>query len=204
MTLRFVQILFLGLFSGFLLAQAPGDREDAETERRKILRAADLVDSIQVQQEQFQSRITDLEARLKGITEKCENLLTENQKLRGDLATLKSGLEKSEESRIKEREVLLKEIGSLISEKTKNVPSSHDALLKVREEETKKTSESTSPEKPESGFYYTVQKGDTLSAIADAYKANGVNITIQDIRDANKLTKKDVIRTGQKLFIPKK
>lgn len=189
------------------LAQLPGEREDAENERRKILRAADLVDTIQVQQETLQTRITELETKLKSIADKSDALTSENQKLRSDLATLKSALEKSEEARTKERDVLLKEVGSIISEKTKAIPSTgQDALLRVREEEsTPKKKENHSPqENPEHGFYYTVQKGDTLAAISEAYKQNGVNVSIQDIRNANQLTKKDVIKTGQKLFIPKK
>lgn len=49
-------------------------------------------------------------------------------------------------------------------------------------------------------FYeYTVQKGATLGVIAKAYK-----VSIEDIRKANKLSKADMLRVGQKLLIPKK
>jgi len=45
---------------------------------------------------------------------------------------------------------------------------------------------------------YTVLRGDTLSAIAVAF-----GVTVEDIKRANNL-KKDMIREGQKLVIPKK
>ncbi|MES2307316.1 MAG: LysM peptidoglycan-binding domain-containing protein, partial [Verrucomicrobiota bacterium] len=197
-----------------LLAQNPSAREDAEADRRKILRAADLVDSIQAAQEQLQTEVTDLKSKIKSSQETVENLQSENQKLRGDLLTLKTAIEKSEEARLKEREALLKEIASVVAEKTKSYPQSHgDALLHVREEETTPTKkvEKEKPEKTkessaekETGFYHVVEKGHTLSSIADAYRQQGINVTIDDIRKANNLTKKDVIHVGQKLFIPKK
>jgi LysM repeat protein len=214
----FRSFLFLTLFmTAALVAQNPGAREDAEADRRKILRAADLVDSIQAAQEQLQADVTELKTKLKSSQETVDNLQSENQKLRGDLALLKSAIEKSEEARLKERDVLLKEIASVVAEKTKSYPQSHgDALLRVRDEETAavapaKKTEKEKPEKTkepapekEAGFYHVVEKGHTLSGIADAFRQQGVNITIDDIRKANNLSKKDVIHVGQKLFIPKK
>ena len=39
--------------------------------------------------------------------------------------------------------------------------------------------------------------------IRDAYRENGVNVTVSEIRKANGLTQTSVLKTGQKLFIPK-
>ncbi|HMP72109.1 MAG TPA: LysM peptidoglycan-binding domain-containing protein [Kiritimatiellia bacterium] len=47
------------------------------------------------------------------------------------------------------------------------------------------------------GYEHTVQPGETLSAIATAYGAR-----VSDIVQANNLTSADVLRVGQKLFIP--
>ncbi|HNX04108.1 MAG TPA: LysM peptidoglycan-binding domain-containing protein [Opitutales bacterium] len=52
---------------------------------------------------------------------------------------------------------------------------------------------------PKTGVSYTVQKGDTLSAIARRYDA-----TIEDIKNANNITDPTKIRVGQILFIPQK
>ena len=64
------------------------------------------------------------------------------------------------------------------------------------------TSSSSGNRKGPSGkgeFYeYTVESGATLGAIARAYK-----VSVTDIKKANNL-KSDIIRVGQKLYIPKK
>jgi len=193
-------------------AQTPAVREDLESERRKVLRTADLVDSIQSAQEQLQTEIAELKTKSKTTQEQLDAVQSENQKLRTDLVTLKSAIEKSEEARLKERELLLKEIGTLFSEKTKSFPQSNgDALLKVRDEEfnAKKPTKELPPSKElkepkEKGFYHVVEKGHTLSGIAEAFKQQGVMVTIDEIRKANNLSKTDVIHVGQKLFIPKK
>ena len=52
---------------------------------------------------------------------------------------------------------------------------------------------------PKTGVSYTVQKGDTLSAIARRYDAS-----IEDIKNANNITDPTKIRVGQVLFIPQK
>jgi LysM repeat protein len=52
--------------------------------------------------------------------------------------------------------------------------------------------------KPESGYEHIVKQGETLSAIAAAYK-----VSVGDIKKANNL-RSDVLRVGQKLFIPDK
>ncbi len=210
---------FFSLVSLFVLilitpvgAQTPAGREDLESERRKVLRTADLVDSIQSAQEQLQTEIAELKTKSKTAQEQLDAVQSENQKLRTDLVTLKSAIEKSEEARLKERELLLKEIGTLFSEKTKSFPQSNgDALLKVRDEEfnAKKPTKEIAPsqelkEPKEKGFYHVVEKGHTLSGIAEAFKQQGVIVTINEIRKANGLSKTDVIHVGQKLFIPKK
>jgi LysM repeat protein len=60
-----------------------------------------------------------------------------------------------------------------------------------------------SPAPKEEGFEHTVEAGQSLWAIAKAYQDAGVKVSIDDIRRANNL-KDNTLRTGQKLFIPKK
>jgi len=68
---------------------------------------------------------------------------------------------------------------------------------------TSATETSPSPVKPPKGYYHIVASGETLTMICTAYKENGVNVTVSAIRKANGLTEKSVLKTGQKLFIPK-
>jgi cell division protein FtsB len=68
---------------------------------------------------------------------------------------------------------------------------------------TPSTDSSPSPVKPQKGYYHIVASGETLTLICAAFRENGVNVTVSEIRKANGLTEKSVLKTGQKLFIPK-
>jgi regulator of replication initiation timing len=57
--------------------------------------------------------------------------------------------------------------------------------------------------KPQKGYYHIVANGETLILICNAYKESGVNVSMSEIRKANGLTEKSVLKVGQKLFIPK-
>ncbi|MDD2676265.1 MAG: LysM domain-containing protein [Methylacidiphilaceae bacterium] len=53
------------------------------------------------------------------------------------------------------------------------------------------------------GYYYKAQAGDTVSAIAEAYRQSGVPVTAEQIRAANGLSRRESLRPGQKIFVPK-
>jgi LysM repeat protein len=57
--------------------------------------------------------------------------------------------------------------------------------------------------KPQKGYYHVVASGETLSMICEAYRDEGVKVTNAQVRKANGLTSKSVLKVGQKLFIPK-
>lgn len=59
------------------------------------------------------------------------------------------------------------------------------------------------PAKPQKGYYHIVASGETLRLICNAYRQDGVNVSVSDIQKANGLTDKSVLKVGQKLFIPK-
>lgn len=55
---------------------------------------------------------------------------------------------------------------------------------------------------PEKGFNYTVQPGDTISSIVDAYRENKIKVTVDQVLKANPGLKPERLRAGQTLFIP--
>jgi len=54
----------------------------------------------------------------------------------------------------------------------------------------------------EKGYEYVVQSGDTLSAIAAAYKEQGVKVSVDDILKSNPGLKATSLTVGKKIFIP--
>jgi len=59
------------------------------------------------------------------------------------------------------------------------------------------------PPKPQKGYYHIVEAGETLTMICTAYRQQGVKVSVAQVRKANGLTDKSVLKVGQKLFIPK-
>ena len=64
------------------------------------------------------------------------------------------------------------------------------------------TSDVPNPDKPDKGFEYTIQKGDSLSIIVQAYRDKNIKVTVDQILKANPDIKADKLRVGQKIFIP--
>jgi LysM repeat protein len=55
---------------------------------------------------------------------------------------------------------------------------------------------------PQQGYEYTIQSGNTLSAIAKAYRAQGIKATVSQILAANPGLNANDLIVGKKIFIP--
>ena len=157
-----------------LIAQVgPGAAEDAEAERRKILKAADQVD-------RMDSAVEDMKARIASLEKLLEDVKQESNSLKESLASTAAKAEK-------EKQNLLEEVSKMLAE------------MKAKEKAATPAAKSASRE----GYEHTVAKGDTLSSIAQAYnKEYGLKLTVESLRKANQLSKEASLKVGQKLFIP--
>ena len=164
-----------------LLAQSgnPAAAEDAEMERRKILKAADQVDRVDQQVDQIQSRVTLLEQTL--------------AELRQQSQSLKESLANAAAKSSQERTALLEEVSKMLAER--------------KEREKAKAAEKPPAPKvvEKEGYEHIVAKGDTLSSIAQAYNSEyQLKLTSETIRKANELPKGAPLKVGQKILIPSK
>jgi LysM repeat protein len=180
-------LLFTVSVAAALRAQDPGAEQDAIAERQKILKAADQLDLLTQQNAQIVQQNTQLSQQITALQERLLKLETAN----GDL---KEQLVQQQKDWAAEKEKLLKEVSKIVA-------SGGGKPAKATETATAAPS---TPNKPEQGYEYVVQPGQSLWAIADAYQKSGVNVTVEDIRKANNLGKTDTLKVGQKLFIPKK
>ena len=156
-------------------------REEAREERQIILRAAD-------QLEMQQKNIEALQSQMEGLRKAVATLQEENAKLRGELAGVVKLVEGADAKRAEEQKALLAEVAKLVKESTaKSSPAPAP----------------TATNDPQKGFYHVVEEGQTLNLIAKAYRDAGVNVSVEQIRQANNIGSDNVIRVGQKLFIPK-
>jgi LysM repeat protein len=66
----------------------------------------------------------------------------------------------------------------------------------------KDTSAATRSTTPERGFEYVIKSGDTLDAIALAYREKNIKVTAAQILKANPGLKAERLKVGQTIFIP--
>lgn len=130
------------------------------------------------QMEVLTHKIETMQLELTGMKGSIAKLQSENTALKNQLSVVQKNAER-------EREALLSEIGKIISEGGSG------------------GSTAAAPESTE-GYEHVVQKGQSLWAIASAFQKQGVKVTVDDIRRANKLGEGAFLKVGQKLFIPKK
>jgi len=173
---RLAGLVMLGLFSTDLLfsQSSPGAAEDAEAERRKILKAADQVD-------RMDAAVEDMKARISSLEKVLEELKQQSNSLKESLASTAAKAKKEKDS-------LLEEVSKMIAERKAKEGSAAPAPPKPAERE---------------GYEHTVAKGDTLSSIVQAYnKEYGLKLTVDSLRKANQLSKDAPLKVGQKLLIP--
>ena len=168
-------LVFSLFFAGPLFSQTdPGAAEDAEAERRKILKAADQVDRMDATVEDMKARISNLEKILEEVKQQSNSL--------------KESLANAAAQSKKEKDSLLEEVSKMIAERKTKEGAATPAPPKPAERE---------------GYEHTVAKGDTLSSIVQAYnKEHGLKLTVDSLRKANQLSKDAPLKVGQKLFIP--
>lgn len=155
-------VMVIGLMGGFglghiICAQDPAALEDAEMERRKLLRAADQIEVLLEQQASLQRDLMLLKTRVSQLEQ--EN---------GQLRQL---LQAQETARKAERKALLDEVSKIVAAQRSSSVSPPKP----------------SPAKKEEGFEHTVARGESLWLIAQAYKGVSGGATVEDIRRANQL-----------------
>lgn len=154
----------------------PAAAEDAEIERRKILKAADQVERIDQEFDKIQNRVSALEQLLDEIKQQSQSL--------------KESLANASTKAAQDRSALLDEVSKLLAER--------------REKEKAKDKAPAAPAAKSSDAYeHVVAKGDTLSSIVQAYnEEHKLKLTVESVRKANQLGKDTPLKVGQKLIIP--
>ncbi len=114
----------------------------------------------------------------------------------------------------------LKKLATQVQELAKKQQSDNDLILKELEKLGKGGSGSTTSRRttsvpapgadnpappadgPQQGYYYEIKGGDTPSAIAKAYRAQGIKVTTDQILAANPGLNPGKMIVGKKIFIP--
>ncbi|MDR0533198.1 MAG: LysM peptidoglycan-binding domain-containing protein [Verrucomicrobiales bacterium] len=186
-------LLFAISVAPALWAQDPGAAQDAIAERQKVLKAADQLDLLTQQNSQITQQNAQLVQQINALQDRIQKLESANGEFKSQLA-------QQQKDWAAEKEKLLKEVSKIVASgggKSSKPAATENGTVPA-------ATATATPNKPEQGYEYVVQQGQSLWAIADAYQKNGVNVTVDDIRKANNLGKDATLKVGQKLFIPKK
>lgn len=171
--------------------------QDAEAQAQ-IDKLSGQIQDLLAAQERQTKQITALEKEVSELRDKVNTPQVNNSASNDDLKNLAEKVQEIDRKRQEDKELILKEIkkageavasGASAKTKSKPAPPADD------------TPPATS-DGPQKGYYYTVQSGDTLAAIAKAYRDQGVKVTTTQILKANPGLDANKLYVGKKIFIP--
>ena len=209
----------------------PDAQQDAEAQREKLLKASDQLDNIQANSESTKMAVDGMKADMARLQGDVTRLQADNAALKQQVTDLQTALDESKAAYDKKLKVLVDNVAGMIASgkssseakpaapKKKKDPAPSDAtssLTPPPDPSSAKPATSansgdngapatgdSAPVKSQKGYYHIVASGETITLICNAYRQNGVNVTVPQIQKANDLTDKSVLKVGQKIFIPK-
>lgn len=184
----------LCLLASPLAAQAPATlaqmNQDIQLLAERIGRLTLRVDVLERENEQLKRT---LEAQVRSQN----SLLNRFESYSGSLDARIEGM--SERERQLKREII-SEVSDQIRKLAAETQKAIDALARAQSATPQVgTTVQFSEDYPQEGIAYTVQPGDTLSAIARRH-----NSTVRDIQNANRIARPSDLQAGRTIFIPQR
>jgi len=180
---------FVAFTSGVARAQ-----DDAT--QQQIDKLSGEIQDLQAAIGQQDKRLDALEKKVGDLSDKLNQPGGNNSASADDLKKLADEVQEVDRKRQSDNDAILKELEKL------------DKAMGVASPERKTTANTSTTETngaagaPQKGYEYQIASGDNLSAIAKAYRAQGVKVTVDQILAANPgLNPKNLI-VGKKIFIP--
>jgi LysM repeat protein len=185
------RILIWLLVLSFSIAAARAQDDATQQQINKLNgQIQDLTDAQAVQTK----RITALEKEISDLREKSNGSGANSD----ELQKLADQVQEIDKKRQEDRTLILKEI-----EKLGKIGS---GSASGRKPPTVSTTTTENPGStitgPQKGYDYIIQRGDTLLAIAKAYREQGIKVTTEQILKANPGLDDKKLIVGKKIFIP--
>jgi Tfp pilus assembly protein FimV len=171
--------------------------QDAATEER-INKLNGLVQDLLEDKSRQQKQIAELSKQLEALREQVSKPAADAV-THDELRKLAESVKEVDRKRIEDSERVAKEFERL--SKVASAPPSNNRKAPRGSTSAEDTSKSA-PSPSDKGYEYEVQSGDTLLAIAQAYKEKGVKVTVDQILKANPGLKEKSLIVGKKIFIP--
>jgi LysM repeat protein len=189
---RLMKRISIFLITALLAVPMISTAQDAATEERfnKLSAQMDVLieakDAQNKKIEALESQVRDLQSQ---ISKPSGNYASAE-----DLKQVADAVKEVDKKRVSDNEKVLNEIEKL----GKTLGGAGGRRTSVTPTDVpKSTFDPTTPH-----MEYQVQSGDSLSAIAKAYRDKGVKVTVQQILAANPGLKAETMKVGQKIIIP--
>lgn len=167
----------------------------APEEAERLQRLNGLVEDLLASHATMQKRLSALTDELQAVREgqtRSDARLGDRFATREELRKLAQDLREIDRKREEDKRLILEEIRKLAQ-----VP-----VVVPKDPPKPPAKEPAGPPVASKGYTYVVKKDDTISAIVQAYRASGVNVSVNDVLRANPNVKPTALREGQELFIP--
>jgi LysM repeat protein len=148
-------------------------------------------------------RIDALEKKISDLQDKMNQSATAPATASADdlkkLAAQVQALAKKQQS---DNDLVLKELEKLAKGGSASAPSRHSTANSETSSTSTTTGSTTTAGPQQNGYEYPIANGDTVEAIARAYRAKGVKVTSEQILAANPGLNPNKMIVGKKIFIP--
>jgi len=194
--LRVMKRISLFLITISVCASFVARAQDAATEERLNKLSGQIEDLIAVQKD-WKERLVSLQKEVASLREQAAKP-SGNYAAQEDLKHLADSVKEVERKRIDDYEKVHAELVKL--SKSVSAP-----LASVKKPAATAPLDAPAADKgapPPEGFYYVIEKNDTLSLIVQAYREKNIKVTTDQILKANPGLKANQLRVGQKIFIP--
>jgi len=174
--------------------------QDAATQQQIDKLSGQLQDIVEAEATQGQ-KLEAMEHEIADLRDKLNAPAVNNYASSDDLQKLAQQVKEIDQKRQEDRDLILRkieELGKIVA--AAPAPVHHHTAAK---EDTSATADATPADaNPPKGYEYKVQDGDTLSAIARAYKEKGVKVTTSQIMKANPGLSPNTLYVGKTIIIP--
>lgn len=144
-----------------------------------------------------QAEIDRLKSDVRRLKGQVDELIVSQERMFSDLGEVRA----SQQTMLSDLQDGLNEVRGTVRSEASARESMHGEIVsQIGDKVTKilkREAEATPATRTERGYEHVVKSGETLSEIASVYGA-----TVEEVVKLNKLSSANVIRVGQKLFIP--
>lgn len=190
-----IAILILGLgLAGF-------NTFGQDATQQQIDKLSGQIQDLLAAQGQMTKRLDAMEKEISDLRDKVNTPQVNDSASRDDLKALAEQVQQIDKKRQADRELILKELAKLGKVAGTPVHSKPDTDTDTSAKPVD-SAPTTPADGPQKGYYYTVQSGNTIAAIAKAYRDQGVKVSVSDILKANPKVDPAKLYVGQKIFVP--